>query len=330
VDSRAPSHWPPFEMRVADASSLSAIDEHRVSSGAEVQVRSSIVQLRPVPPSEASESVAEGPDDDASMFARRRRRKPKREARTWEDHWLLNIVEKCCARRREAKLRREVEAQLWRIAFPDLAPAQRKGMEKPNLTPEQVMAAYRLLRRQDTLDVRVVQGVTSWKRFIMVRCCQTLLAAILVLLVYLGLALLVFAVPRDFHVQSSTGVLTDPSDPLRIVSTGSTVGLYPVWEYPHLSLDELRKVEDVVIVQNQATHVQHVAMISRTSQGTVSMTSSDGSTIRVEPDGRTWWQRSGHSDILLNAMGSWRAFRRDAEIAWLTDGVASTQVVIPT
>jgi len=159
-------------------------------------------------------------------------------------------------------------------------------------------------------------------------CSCAVLFLLLLLLLQAFLALALFSV-RDVGIDDASGALVDSATGMSKVGTAMTMQLQPLWDYPALSLDELRQVEDVVFVHNQATHMLRVSVATRTEGGTVLLKAADGSEVRVAPDGRSYWRRLGHPEEHLEAMEIWRTAQRSEEVQWLTSGMLATQVTVP-
>jgi len=120
------------------------------------------------------------------------------------------------------------------------------------------------------------------------------------------------------------------------VATAATVALQPLWDYPRLSFDELRRVEDVAFVHNQARHVLRVAVVEKMANGAVKVVTADGSEVRIEPGGKAFWRPGGpaQAEVPLVVMETWRQMLGvgravDAELAWLTSGILASHRTAP-
>lgn len=252
-------------------------------------------------------------------------------------------VDESVHRWKTSRLGRRVQDELVRMAVEagDLPPSALPGrcsrglvsdedIEKLRFSPPYVVEAFRSIRPRPkkAFMERVLDGEIPLDETLCVLISFTLLVTLVVLFLYLGLASAVFSA-KDVAADAIQGTIVDASTGLTTVGAAATVALKPLWNYPSLSLDELRRVEDVLFVHNQATHVLRVATVSRMASGTVLLKAVDSSTVRVEPSGRSFWQRVGHPEVFLEAMESWRTAPGNAEVDWLTSGVLATQVTVP-
>jgi hypothetical protein len=159
--------------------------------------------------------------------------------------------------------------------------------------------------------------------------CMWIALTIFLVLIHFILAMIVFSVPKDFAVDGDTGVLLNPfEEGTPSIATAAAVGLRALSDYPLLSLAELRGVQDVVFTHNMATHTLRIASVARTTGGSVHLGSADGTSIRVEADGKAFWGRSGYPEVRLRQTELWRdEGTRDPTTAWLTSGAFASQII---
>lgn len=194
-------------------------------------------------------------------------------------------------------------------------------------SPEQVVEAYRRARPKSKKSVaeRWLDGEASSMQTLCFYSGLALVALAFLLILHFCLALLVFFTAA-LSVPGSSGVLVDSSYKAP-VSAARSVELRPLWDYPSLSLEQLRRVQDIVFVHNQAYQVLRAGAIVRKVGGAVSVRAMDGSIVQVEPSGHSFWRRPGQPEVQLTAMDTWRAGSHltGAEAAWLTSGALETQ-----
>lgn len=189
-------------------------------------------------------------------------------------------------------------------------------------SPEQVVEAYRRAqpKAKKSFAERWLDGEASSMQTLCFYSGLALVALAFLLILHFCLALLVFSTAA-LSVPGSSGVLVD--SPYKApVSAARSVELRPLWDYPSLSLEQLRRVQDIVFVHNQAFQVLRAGAIVRKAGGAVSVRTMDGSVVQVEPSGRSFWRRPGKPEVQLTAMDAWRAGAHltGAEAAWLTSG----------
>eukprot|EP00929_Paragymnodinium_shiwhaense_P036451 TRINITY_DN19534_c0_g1_i1.p1 TRINITY_DN19534_c0_g1~~TRINITY_DN19534_c0_g1_i1.p1 ORF type:complete len:464 (-),score=102.93 TRINITY_DN19534_c0_g1_i1:113-1504(-) len=252
---------------------------------------------------------------DARLEMRRQRRQSEAVERAL---WLLafdkGLVEKPPPPRWKAKIRG------WRGAQVEWEKMGLSGQIYSNqFTPDDLVIVMDELKPQPSYVRQALFGQTGWACVLLVR----LVAAVLFMVFFLGLSILCFSLPPDITFDGISGTLVDPSvASLRPLSTAATVGLRALADYPLLTFDELRGVEDIVFDQNLATHSLRIASIARRPDGSVELNAAAGGTVRVEPDGRSFWQREGFAEARLHHAEAWRTASRefDSSAAWLTAG----------
>lgn len=137
--------------------------------------------------------------------------------------------------------------------------------------------------------------------------------------------------PQDVAVHGGDGSLSDPTVVNTPIATSATVRLRPIWEFPKLANEELRRVEDVIFTHNKATHVMRISILKKLPNGTLMMDTADGSKLRIQPDGMAYWRRhsSKSPEVFLQDMVAWREVIQTREIEWMTSGVVSEQLLVP-
>ncbi|OLP89637.1 hypothetical protein AK812_SmicGene28896 [Symbiodinium microadriaticum] len=178
------------------------------------------------------------------------------------------------------------------------------------------------LKHSSTLS-QVLQG-RPWRE-ILPRClCQVTVAFMVGLAVFCLLAAVAFAPTRSLALGPAGAVAAPPAP---VAAAAAAVTLRPLWQFPMLSLQELRQVENVVFEENQLRHSLRVAVTSKMFDGSVLLQSTDSS-LRVEKSGRGVWLRDGQ-EVPLDDMEALRQLPgADEGLAWM-GAQLTTEVVAP-
>lgn len=140
------------------------------------------------------------------------------------------------------------------------------------------------------------------------------LAALVVLtLVVLGMCVAAIQVSREISVEPETGVLLahgEDGNPPKTAAAGEAVRLHSLLEYPALSEEQLRAVEDAVFLHRGAYHFFRIAAFVKYNDRHLLLTAPDGSTIRVK-DEKVYLRRPYKSEEMVSVEES------------LSDGVQS-------
>jgi len=159
---------------------------------------------------------------------------------------------------------------------------------------------------------------------------EVLLIAVVLLGWHSMLSAIVFSSVRSVSSDASTGAIVDPSNRGAVGAAGLTA-LQPLWSFPSLSLQELRKVEEVVFSHNYALHVLHIAVMFKAQEGSVVLRAADGSAVRVEPDGSAYWKRNrAASEVFLDEMQGLQKLVGDKSsesVTWMTAGSLPSEVL---
>lgn len=231
----------------------------------------------------------------------------------------------------------DIVTRFWvQRALRGIAAAKGSGAKDCIFTADDVVEAMKLLRpKPKKALLERVRDEKGFRRAVHVASTVCLICMVVAVVVaQLFMALTVFAWAPGFSKELSidvvTGSLCDPlTEETQPVATSSTVDLRSVWDLAQLPLAELRRVDDVVFVHNQATHVLRVGMVTFTAQGAVELHGTDDTVIRVASDGTSSWQRPGYPEVSLDMMDAWRQLSQDAEIAWLSSAGLGTDVALP-
>jgi len=250
----------------------------------------------------------------------------------------LDRLEQWLERRRKARCYKALDAELRRAARAAeildsvgvqeflIGPSSRtvESCESLCFEDEEVLGAlvrYQL-KRSSTLS-QVLQG-RPWRE-ILPRClCQVTVAFMVGLALFCLLAAMAFAPTRSLALGPAGEVAAPPAP---VAAAAAAVSLRPLWQFPLLSLQELRQVENVVFEENQLRHSLRVAVTSKMSDGSVLLQSTDSS-LRVEKSGRGFWLRDGQ-EVPLDDMEALRQLPgADEGLAWMGAQLA-TEVVAP-
>ena len=178
------------------------------------------------------------------------------------------------------------------------------------------------LKQASTLS-QVLLG-RAWRE-VLPRClCQITVACLVGLAVFCILAAIAFAPTRSLSFGSAGEVAAPPAS---MAAAASAIALRPLWQFPELSLQELRQVDNVVFEEGQLRHSLRVAVTWKTPDGGVTLQSTDSS-LRVDGSGRGFWLR-GHEEVPLEDMEMLRQLPgADTHLAWMGAQLA-TEVVMP-
>jgi len=211
-------------------------------------------------------------------------------------------------------------------------PEEREQHHPDELLPDQVIEIYRRLRPRHRTDFlfRALAGKAAPKDTIVGLGWRFLVGLGLILLVYFLIAAWALS-PNDVVVHEISGGLVDPSHVDTPIAASAAVHLKPLWEYPSLAKSELRTLEDVVFVHRRSTYVIRVAGLEKKLNGTLFITGSDGSLLRIEATGSAYWRQDGPGteEQFLSSMEAWRSVQRTDDVRWMSSGLLSAQVVKP-
>jgi hypothetical protein len=197
---------------------------------------------------------------------------------------------------------------------------------------DEIMEAFERIRSksQDWLFVQVIKGHTPWQRALPWLLLEVFFIVVVSLGWHSALSAIVFSSASSVTSDASTGAIVDPSNSGAVGAAGLTA-LQPLWQFPTLSLQELRQVEDVVFSHGYALHVLHVAVMFKAQAGSVVLRSADGSAVRVEPDGNAYWKRNrAAAEVFLDEMQGLRNLvgdRSAEEVTALTAGSLPSEVL---
>lgn len=90
------------------------------------------------------------------------------------------------------------------------------------------------------------------------------------------------------------------------VAGATSVSTQALWDFPKLTLEQLRQVEDVFFEEKQRAHVLKIAATSKLPDGSVILESADSS-VRVTPQGTAYWSRPGSAEVFLSDMEALRS-----------------------
>lgn len=257
---------------------------------------------------------------------------------------MLDSLQDCLDRYADSRERRRAVDELRRMAAQagqlELASQwDRTAMARLEAQQESIyyrhdelLEAFERLRSrsQDWLVVQVIKGHTPWRQALPWLLLEVLLICVVVVGWHSVLSVIVFSNTSSVTSDASTGAIVDPSNSGAVGAAGLTA-LQPLWQFPSLSLQELRQVEDVVFSHGYALHVLHVAVMFKAQAGSVVLRAADGSAVRVEPDGNAYWKRNrGASEVLLDEMQGLRNLvgdRSAEDITWLTAGSLPSEIL---
>mmetsp|Transcript_19737 Transcript_19737/g.35066 ORF Transcript_19737/g.35066 Transcript_19737/m.35066 type:complete len:398 (-) Transcript_19737:184-1377(-) len=207
-----------------------------------------------------------------------------------------------------------------------------------NFTSEEVVQAFSRAKRnfRQPLFIQVMQGHAELKPALPILICQAVLLILCLVAFHCMLASIVFSTSRSVASDDSGALLDLQVPSLAAAAAGSTVKLQPLWDFPLLSFQELRQVEDIVFTHDHVAHSMTVATVAKTAAGDVVLRSADGSTVRIEPDGRAYWgkQRAvgSSAEVYLLAMQQLREMiggsSEGGGMNWLTAGSLSLDVLL--
>jgi len=203
-----------------------------------------------------------------------------------------------------------------------------------SFTSDEVIQAFSRTKKsfRQPLFVQVLQGHKPLKDALPVLVGQGVLLILCLMAFHCILCSIVFSTSRSVANDPDSGALLDQLEPsLAAAGAASTVKLQPLWDFPALSLQELRQVEDIVFTHDHVSHAMHVATVARTAAGHVVLQSADGSTVRVEPDGRAYWGHQGSGEVFLLAMEQLREMiggETEGGMNWLTAGSLPSEVLV--
>lgn len=143
----------------------------------------------------------------------------------------------------------------------------------------------------EAVDVRTEPKVDSGKRFSRDSSGSSrdrAIAGAVLLSVLLGFLLLMALTTAMFHAfrhiaVTPEGLLATPSDET-LAGVGQAVDHCGLADFPKLSAEDLRRVQDVAFSFNGAFHFYRVASIHQTSGGAVRIEAEDGTRLLVQDD----------------------------------------------
>lgn len=185
--------------------------------------------------------------------------------------------------------------------------SQNLDTSRGRLNAEELIEVFRVLRKnwgepfltRAVRQVTYVDGESSSTRVICVYFAQALLLLLLAFVAQFFIAWLVFAQQRYVAVDSGSGALVQASAPQLVAAASASVSLQPLWRFPQMQLSELRRVDHVGFSYQQVVHTIRVTAVARTPAGTVLLRGEDGSSLRVEAGGRSFWAANGWPEVLL-------------------------------
>ena len=176
---------------------------------------------------------------------------------------------------------------------------RRKKCQTLRFTDKEVQLAF--TRAQQKRFPLQTLGKDPW-RVLPRLLCQVLLGVLLFSGIFCLVATIALAPTRSISLSPSGSILDDD----RIAASASTTELHPIWNFPHLSLAELRQVEDVLFEHRHEIHVLKVAVTSKLPDGSVILQSAD-SALRVRADGAAFWRQNSAAEVFLEDMEALRS-----------------------
>lgn len=202
-------------------------------------------------------------------------------------------------------------------------------MKDASFSREQVMEAFSRTRKQPSLVAQASSGQRSWTSALLILSWRLVLVFVAALLLFFFLALIVFA-SSSVALSETSGAFVDPESGDQPVGTAATTTLRHLWDFPSLPLSELRTVEDVVFFHDRAVHTMRVSSVARHQAGEIEIWSPDRTLLRIQPDGRAFWQRYGQSEIFLEAMERLRFTPGATEMGQNSFATFTKQITRPT
>eukprot|EP00435_Cladocopium_sp_Y103_P059061 s319_g21.t1 len=142
------------------------------------------------------------------------------------------------------------------------------------------------------------------------------LAAVLLVSIGLFCLLATIALAPTRSLTFNAGTIVDDA---RAVAGATSVSTQALWDFPNLTLDQLRQVEDVFFEEKQRAHVLKIAATSKLPDGSVILQSAD-STVRVTPEGAAYWSQ-GSAEVFLSDMEALRSLPGPASVGGLFSAV---------
>lgn len=144
-----------------------------------------------------------------------------------------------------------------------------------------------------------------------------------VLLLSIGLfcllATIALAPTRVLFSKSLTFKAGSIVDDAGAVAGATSVSTQALWDFPKLTFEQLRQVEDVSFEEKQRAHVLKIAATSKLPDGSVILKSAD-STVRVTPEGAAYWSQ-GSAEVFLSDMEALRSLPGPANVGGLFSAV---------
>jgi hypothetical protein len=86
----------------------------------------------------------------------------------------------------------------------------------------------------------------------------------------------------------------------KVASAAEAVESHTLHDFPSLSIQDLRRVEDVTLIHQGELHLYRVASVSRLSNGRVRVTAEDGTLIQVGSDGHASLRRAYQAEEVVD------------------------------
>lgn len=142
------------------------------------------------------------------------------------------------------------------------------------------------------------------------------LAVVLLLSIGLFCLLATIALAPTRSLTFKAGSIVDDAG---AVAGATSVSTQALWDFPKLTFEQLRQVEDVSFEEKQRAHVLKIAATSKLPDGSVILKSAD-STVRVTPEGAAYWSQ-GSAEVFLSDMEALRSLPGPANVGGLFSAV---------
>lgn len=208
-------------------------------------------------------------------------------------------------------------------------PRPRSGKpEALRFTAEQVVEAFRRRRpkQKPSRLTQALDGHLALPHAVMELLWRGALLVLAGLLLHLVLAYIIYGSSRTMSVHAASGALVDVLGQNTVAGAASTVALRQLWQLPDLTLDELRRVEEVVFRHQGVVHLARLAGAARQVDGVVLLSAVDGSSLRVAPGGAAVW-RQRSLEVRLTEMDTLRSVPGSREMDWLMAAALEEQVI---
>lgn len=175
------------------------------------------------------------------------------------------------------------------------------------VTLEQALQTYQQLKPRPSWFSRLLRETRPLHEVLLIYAIYAVLFGLCVLCVQFLLALAIYGKQTGISVSAS-GILINPESPSVAATAATAVELGHLWNFPKLSYEQLRRVQDVVFFHNQCQHVVQVAVVEKSAQSLL-IRGFDGSQLRVLLSGQIYWRPPAMAEILLQEMDAWRSYR---------------------